>query len=278
MNIAKIKEGVFKVGFPEKVKEIKNLKGEIDNLNNEIDNHWKKENADAQDALTKLQKDASGIQSRLLAYEKAENDEKNRITLEKTLNSKYPTVETRQYNARSLYGTPYSVDVRTFCANHLCNEFVQIANECSGRDEEETAVNCLKWVINHIRYVEDKKTSGIAEFWYFPHETLQLRKGDCEDGAFLLYAIMRASGIPYYKIRLRAGDVFSNDGSPLGGHCNVQYFYEKGGYWVSLDWCFFQSTVPVEKRKDYKSDKLYGNEKLNTWFSWNEKLIFATRG
>jgi transglutaminase-like putative cysteine protease len=94
---------------------------------------------------------------------------------------------------------------------------------------------------------------------------LKTRKGDCDDGAILMANLMIASGIPYWKIRLTAGDVEG------GGHAYVTYYCEILNYWVSMDWCYYPNSSLVVNRPDYKDEKIY----QDVWFSWNQKYCFS---
>ncbi len=95
--------------------------------------------------------------------------------------------------------------------------------------------------------------------------------GDCEDGAILLANIMVRSGIPYYKVRITAGDVDDNKGN-RGGHCFVVYYCESKDKWVILDWCYWaDENTKIENRKDYKDENYY----KSIWFSWNQYYSFT---
>ncbi|MHA1852294.1 MAG: transglutaminase domain-containing protein [Candidatus Heimdallarchaeaceae archaeon] len=185
---------------------------------------------------------------------------------EKYWNNKYPKINI-SYLRHETDGT-YEVDVR---------DYFQIYDfkipTVSGKTDDEKAYNALMWVINKIKYVPDKTTYGFPEYWAYPYQTLKRRQGDCEDGSILLANIMVKSGIPYWKVRLCAADVYNRRGQYLGGHCYVTYYYETGKRWVSLDWCFYPNSLSIDKRPDYKNEIIYGKGKV--WFSWNMKYAFA---
>lgn len=61
------------------------------------------------------------------------------------------------------------------------------------------------WVANHIHYLPVGES---VDAWQFPDETLHVRGGDCEDRAILLAALMIASGISPYNVRVCLGKVF----------------------------------------------------------------------
>jgi len=192
-------------------------------------------------------------------------EEPQEETKEDYYNNKYPEYPIT-YNGRTLANTNemIAIDVRNFITPYdyelesLRTEFVQYM------EDDKNAVECLKWVIDNITYTSDKSQFGIPEEWLFAYETLKTRKGDCDDGAILLANLMVVSGIPYWKVRLTAGN------TSAGGHCYVTYYDEEGDRWVVLDWCYWPNKKEVKARKEYKKDKRYGQ----VWFSWNKKYSF----
>ena len=186
---------------------------------------------------------------------------------EKYWNNKYPKAVV-MYKGRYIpnYGM-YSVDVRSFLVNRHIDELERIAGKWRGLPHDEAALKCLRWVMEHIEYISDKKAYGLPEYWCYPMEVLHTGGGDCDDGAILLANLMEVAGIPYWKIRLTAGMV------PEGGHAYVTYYYEEGDRWVVLDWCYYPSLKPVKERPDYKDSKIY----REVWFSWNRKYAFYKR-
>jgi hypothetical protein len=90
-------------------------------------------------------------------------------------------------------------------------------------------------VARSVEYVMDKKSSGLEDFWFFPEETLTLRKGDCEDTSFLLGTLLMASGISEHCVRVILGRVSSPQGD--FGHAWVVYQSEAG------QWCLLESTL-----------------------------------
>ena len=178
--------------------------------------------------------------------------------LEDYYNNKYPKKDI-DYLRHETDGD-YRIDVRNFLT---INDFhIPIVE---GKTDDEKALNGLKWIINHIVYISDKATYNYPEYWSYPYQTLLREGGDCEDGAILLYCILVKSGVPYWKCRVLAGD------TPYGGHAYLNYFCEKTNSWKTLDWCFFKNLLQIDKRKDYKEDKLYGN----VWFSFSHKYSFS---
>ena len=72
---------------------------------------------------------------------------------------------------------------------------------CEEYNEKTTVSNrvgyaqFISWFVQSaIDYETDSKFKGVDEYWKYPLETLYDRKGDCEDGAILLAALLYAAG------------------------------------------------------------------------------------
>ncbi|UCE96737.1 MAG: transglutaminase domain-containing protein [Candidatus Bathyarchaeota archaeon] len=50
------------------------------------------------------------------------------------------------------------------------------------------------WVGRSIEYTKDEDVYGVDEYWQLARETLESRRGDCEDLAILLCSLLRADG------------------------------------------------------------------------------------
>ncbi len=92
-----------------------------------------------------------------------------------------------------------------------------------------------KYVAENIEYVGDKAACGMEDFWFFPEETLMIKKGDCEDSSFLLASLMIAGGVSEQCVRVVLGNVIASDGT--FGHAWVVYQNEAG------KWCLLESTL-----------------------------------
>jgi len=135
-----------------------------------------------------------------------------------------------------------------------------------GKTNDIKALSALELVKKTITYISDKKTYGYDEYWAYAYQTLKRRKGDCEDGAILLANIMLKSGIPYWRIRLNAGDVKG------GGHAYVTYCRESDNQFVTLDWCYWYDHTEIKYRTLHKDQKDY----YGIWFSCNLKYTFGS--
>ena len=172
--------------------------------------------------------------------------------------------------------------------------------------QNQIALNGLRWVIENIEYTQlndvgTDDATGLwsihrrrfilnqplksieaailaSENWSFSYQTLERKNGDCEDGAILLYDILRNSGIPAWKLRLNCG--FMDNG---GGHCWLSYYVEsqfwknkRDDKWVILDWCDYTDTkanmeTKVEDRPRHSDKKEYATID----FSFNEDYTWS---
>ena len=121
----------------------------------------------------------------------------------------------------------------------------------------------LRWVKHNITYEIDSKRFGVAEKWQTIQETLDFGKGDCEDGAILLYCILYVNRVNRLQFKLVAGDVKG------GGHCWLEYmpnesFPESGdlGDWYTMDWCYWYTSTRFQNRIKKDPEKY-----LNDWWS-----------
>lgn len=190
------------------------------------------------------------------------NKEKVLQSKEEYYNTKYPFVDIT-YTRVDKIGKN-RIDVRQFLNS---NNFMLPIIE--GKTDDEIAVNSLLWVIKNIKYMPDSNQYKDNEYWAFGYETLNSKKGDCEDGAILLYNILRANKIPSWKIRVSAG--FVKVGEKREGHAYVTYYCEESDKWVVLDWCYWPNTLNTKERKDYKEEKKY----IDVWFSFNENYSWS---
>lgn len=177
--------------------------------------------------------------------------------LEKYWNNKRPKTENYKYLARVLFKKRLPLDPKIFF--QINDSGVPFFGE--GLSNDDIALKALKYVHDNIQYTSDTSLFKEPEQWLFPFETLHLRKGDCEDGAILIANIMVKSGVPYWRIRLNAGDVQG------GGHCWVTYLRESDNKWIILDWCYWYN----QRGELWKSAEKY----YKIWFSWNTKYVFT---
>ena len=116
--------------------------------------------------------------------------------------------------------------------------------------------------------------------WSFSYQTLGRGNGDCEDGAILLYDILRNAGIPAWKLRINVGHIRLDPSDPIGGHAWLSYYVEsqfwkskRDDKWVILDWCNgdLDTETKVEDRIRHTDDKRY----FDIDFSFNEDYAWS---
>jgi hypothetical protein len=128
---------------------------------------------------------------------------------------------------------------------------------------DEIAKKSLQHVIDKTKYTSDTSQFKDDETWLFAFETSNLKKGDCEDGAIYLANILLSNGVPYWRIRLNAGDVQG------GGHCWVTYLRESDNKWIVLDWCYWPDES-IEMNLLWDAAEKY----FDIWFSFNQRYIY----
>ncbi|MFH1122405.1 MAG: transglutaminase-like domain-containing protein, partial [Pseudomonadota bacterium] len=102
----------------------------------------------------------------------------------------------------------------------------------SQRDSNDNKVYKIeKWVMRNIKYRSDKKQFNMDERWTLPMETLQRKKGDCEDGSILIMSLAVTAGVPVERLRLYAPIALPN-----GWHASVAYQRESDDEWVWVEW------------------------------------------
>jgi predicted transglutaminase-like cysteine proteinase len=186
--------------------------------------------------------------------------------LEIELTTKIPKVD--RFYSRNETDGEYQIDVRNFFQTTDSK-----IPTVSGAGNDEKALNALKYVRAQIKYTSDnsENTYKTSEYWAYSYQTLKHKEGDCEDGAILIANIMVKSGIPYYRVRVCAGNVNG------GGHAYCVYCRETDNEWVVMDWCYWPNNLPVAKRPTHKQERNYFDKEKNyyVWFSWDKKYTYA---
>jgi len=212
---------------------------------------------------------------------KEPREESRSSLLRNYYNEKYPITPTF-YSGRVLPNSEkrikvdVKVDVRDFFTlNDESLSLIVKSLKMTKMTDNQKALTCLKWVIEHVAYVSDNSRYGVPEYWCFPFETINTDNGkmfgDCEDGSILLANLMILAGIPNWKVRINCGYVLSPQKKTLEGHAYTCFFDEDKESWVILDWCYYANLLPISKRKEYKKESMY----KGVWFSFNNKYSFV---
>lgn len=123
------------------------------------------------------------------------------------------------------------------------------------RDSNDTRVYKVeKWVMKNITYRSDKKQFNMNDRWTLPMETLQRKKGDCEDGSTLIMSLAATAGVPVERLRLYAPIALPN-----GWHACVAYQRESDDQWVWVEWTVSRahSQGPMNKRPTLPEVRMY---------------------
>jgi len=141
-------------------------------------------------------------------------------------------------------------------------------------------IEILRWVEKNIVYESDQDNWDLPDYWQTAEETINLKTGDCEDGAILIYVLARLKGIPFNRLLIFAGDVNG------GGHCWLGY--KPKNYplnFVFLDWCYYYDARTIGFRDMFVIKKSFfefqpsgidmqipmpSSNYLNMWIGFNE--------
>lgn len=127
----------------------------------------------------------------------------------------------------------------------------------------------LEFVHANIVYTKDDVTWKVSEKWQTPSETWELKTGDCEDGAVLIYSLLKYIDISDNRLRIVAGDVVG------GGHCYLVWLSNEDGLEYVVDWCYWYN-VSVKFSSPYHELTNYYNG-TREWFSFNMFYNFKRR-
>jgi len=149
---------------------------------------------------------------------------------------------------------------------------MQITAGIESDDEKVRAIQA--WVVRNIEYTEDKAQYGYDELWVPPVMLLQTRKGDCEDGAFLIMSLALNAGVDPNRLRFYGGEVQAGEGAATGGHGWVAYRRESDDQWVVADYSYLPDLRPMDQRPLMSDDNRY----INQYFIFEVgEIITSTR-
>ena len=170
-------------------------------------------------------------------------------------------------------------DVRNFIIpKDIIIQNILKENKLIGKDNDETALNCLIWIINNIKWVSDNSQFGFNEQWDFPSECIYRKKADCEGGTHLLISMWRNANIPAYRCKAAIG--WANNGKDKFYHSYPIYLRESDNEWVVMDWNSAEvSAIEVKDRTKAKENPFYNNPDFtfNDEYSWSQKTFTIER-
>lgn len=98
----------------------------------------------------------------------------------------------------------------------------QLVPDLQGSTREETIWNCWDWVCRNIKYKSER-----GDVWHTPSEAITMGKSDCEEKAFTLCSLLRASGLSPDEVFVALGTYGRfGDGHAWGS------IFEGGKYYV----------------------------------------------
>ena len=141
--------------------------------------------------------------------------------------------------------------IRTFLREQIAEAFKRKDLPIFKGTQDEKMLKILAWVHSRLTYTPDQVKFNTPEKWATIEETLSDYRGDCEDGAILIYALAYKNGINPLQLHFVCGDVEG------GGHAWIEYasdeFYPT---WYTIDWCYWYDNSKFKDREP-KSDKYH---------------------
>ena len=129
-----------------------------------------------------------------------------------------------------------------------------------------------RWVVENIEYMSDQDQYGYPELWVPPIMLLRTRKGDCEDGAFLIMSLGLNAGVDPKRLRMYGGFVDAGRGAPSGSHGWLAYRRESDNEWVALDFSYYPDLGPMDYKTPLKDDMKY----VDDYFFFTNHYIVVT--
>jgi len=155
-------------------------------------------------------------------------------------------------------------DVRNILKTPAGHELAELANQLSKPTSDETALECLNWVHQHIKYYPDSVRHNKAEKWQTADETLKLKTGDCEDMSILWIKLCELAGVPNWRRKIACGDAKDPFGQ-IVGHAYGLYLTDDF-VWTSLDAAYYPLQSIANFGKPHS--ELVNYRKI--WFTFNE--------
>ena len=157
-----------------------------------------------------------------------------------------------------------SVEVRQWLNSWIEEESKDLPILGEGQTDQH-ALSCLAWVKEQVHYIGDQEHWQMVEYWQKPSETLLAHSGDCEDGAILLYCLMKKNGFSDDQVFIACGDVNG------GGHCYVVYVSKEDAVHYALDWCYW-ANQSLKVKYGESPNYFFGDKE---WFRFNSSGTYT---
>ena len=129
-----------------------------------------------------------------------------------------------------------------------------------------------RWVVENIEYMSDEEQYGFPELWVPPVMLLRTRKGDCEDGAFLIMSLGLNAGVDPKRLRMYGGFVDASQGAASGSHGWVAYRRKSDDEWVAIDFSYYPDLRSMDRRTPLRDDKKYVDD---YFFITNQYIVIT---
>ena len=179
------------------------------------------------------------------------------------------------------------VDVSKFLNNQITDkESLEILirirdnNNLMRYTKDIRAMKIRDFVQNFLTYQDDMSRYNSVEHWASIKEILEKLVGDCEDGAILIYCLMRISGFNENEVQLITGYVINPFDNKKVGHCWINYISDKYPYVnYFLDWCYYPDKTRIHNKREcfsLRKGLIYSGTKqddryLSYWFLATDK-------
>lgn len=154
--------------------------------------------------------------------------------------------------------------------NKIKNLAMEIVDKYDSDDVKMEKIQ--KWVVDNVEYTPDKTQYGYDELWATPTMTARSKKGDCEDGAFLIMSLALNAGVNPNNLQFYGGEVKAGEGAATGGHGWVAYKRSSDRQWVPVDFSYYPDLRDMDERKPMKDDLNY----IRQYFIFNVNNIITS--
>ncbi|MEM2619590.1 MAG: transglutaminase-like cysteine peptidase [Candidatus Hadarchaeales archaeon] len=155
------------------------------------------------------------------------------------------TLEARSARSSDSYSTTVIISYPREFSEEFCKFYITpnnpvvrstLNNILANKPFYRTEFGAIQDWVDDITYTSDYQLHGVLEYWQFPHETIQLGEGDCEDFAILLCTLFRAWGIPANEVCVVLGeDAQGNRHAYLAEQYYYEHYYYLWDEWRILE-------------------------------------------
>lgn len=202
-------------------------------------------------------------------------------------NTKWKQSTVRYRAPKSRKVTEYVKDREIVLIDSISDVLIK-RNNLSVSDVDVIPLVVLKWLESKFKKKEFKYVLDKGERWYTPEETLEIKKGDCDDWGILEYYIIRKIfqklgcwEVVRHRIKCVAGNVNGRGVLPTnaGGHFYLMWLHSDGEWYVIESTYYRPMSILNYGRKPMKLNPMYGTIwfTFNDQYSWSQHSITVTK-